>query len=124
MLACGHTSSKVICDKRRDDQLVCQACGKDGIHNPGIIVAKRNATCEECGKIILAGMHRIMYTDRSGWDMHLECVLTDELTEKLDESPKKLSCNPAVHNGTCAACTEKIIKGLDSFSVILDGMET
>ncbi len=117
ILACGHTrrpGQKAMYDKRRDNQLVCHACGKDGIHNPGIIVTKRNATCEECGKLILAGVHSIMYTDRNGWDMHLECVPADELAEKLSEPRETFSCNPAKYAGTCAACTGEIARGIDS----------
>ena len=120
ILACGHTrrpGQKAMYDKRRGNQLVCKACEKNNIHNPGIIVSKKNSTCEECGKIILAGMHRIMYTDCNGWDMHLECVPADELAKillKLDEPCQTLSCNPAKYAGRCAACTEEITKGVDS----------
>ncbi|KAL0031560.1 hypothetical protein WJX77_007134 [Trebouxia sp. C0004] len=35
---------KAMYDKRHGSQLVCQACGKNNIHNPGIVVAKKKAT--------------------------------------------------------------------------------
>jgi len=117
MLACGHTrrpGQKAMYDKRHGNQLVCQACGKKDVHNPGIVVAKKYAVCKTCGKIILAGMHRILCTDLDGWHTHLECVPADELAKKLNEPPEKFSCNPAKYAGRCAACTGEITKGVDS----------
>jgi hypothetical protein len=124
ILACGHTrrpGQKAMYDKRRGNQLVCPACGKDGIHDPGIIVAQENSTCKKCGDIILAEKHRIFCTDRDGWDTHLECAPADELARKCHEPPKKVFYNTARHTDGCAVCTAQITRGIDSIELCWTG---